>query len=126
LHFDYKGEQISREFISKPHLLEEGEGWKLIHCPTHPQHFYDVHRLEFNNRVTVQLQGSCHALSLVEGESVLLETSSGMRQRFNYAETFVIPAAAGSYQLISENGMPLKVIKCFVKSESEWMPGIVL
>jgi mannose-6-phosphate isomerase class I len=125
LYFDYKGERIPREFISKHHMLDEGKGWKLIHCPTHPQHFYDVHRLEFNNRVTVQLQGSCHALSLVEGESVLLETSSGMRQRFNYAETFVIPAAAGSYQLISENGMPLKVIKCFVKPESEWMPGVL-
>ena len=125
LYFDYKGERIQQEFISKPRLLEEGEGWQLIHCPTHAQHFYDVHRLEFNNCMTVHLQGSCHALSLVEGESVLLETASGMRQRFNYAETFVVPAAAGSYQLISENGMPIKVIKCFVKPESEWMPEVV-
>jgi mannose-6-phosphate isomerase class I len=125
LHFDRKGERIPREFISKPYLLDEGESWRLIHCPTHPQHFYDVHRLEFDDRVTVQLQGSCQALSLVEGESVLLETASGMRQRFNYAETFVVPAAAGSYQLISENGKPLQIIKCFIKPESEWMPGVL-
>lgn len=125
LYFDRKGERIPREFISKPYLLDDGDGWLLLHCPTHPAHFYDVHRLEFDDCVTVPLQGSCHALSLVQGESVLLETASGIRQRFNYAETFVVPAAAGSYQLISENGKPLKVIKCFVKPESEWMPGVL-
>jgi len=125
LYFDRKGERIRREFVSKPYLLESGDGWRLFHCPTHPEHFYDVHRLEFDDRVTVHLGGSCHALSLVEGKSVLLETLSGMHQRFNYAETFVVPAAVGSYQLISENGEPLRVIKCFVKPESEWMPGVL-
>jgi mannose-6-phosphate isomerase class I len=125
LYFDCKGERIPREFLSKSYLLDNGDGWRFVHCPTHPQHFYDVHRLEFDDCVTVHLQGSCHALSLVEGEFLLLETASGMRQRFNYAETFVVPAAAGSYRLISENGKPLKVIKCFVKPESEWMPGVL-
>ena len=125
LYFDRKGERIPREFFSKPYVLEEGEGWRLVHCPTHPHHFYDVHRLEFDERTSVQTHGSCHALSLVEGESVLLQTASGMRQGFHYAETFVVPAAAGSYQLISENRKPLKVIKCFVKPESEWIPGVV-
>jgi mannose-6-phosphate isomerase class I len=125
LYFDRKGERIPREFVSKPRLLEEGDGWRLVHCPTHPQHFYDVHRLEFDDRMTVHLRGSCHILSLVEGESVLLETASGMRQRFHYAETFVVPAAAGSYQLVSETGQPLKVVKCFVKPRSEWLPGVL-
>ena len=125
LYFDRKGERIQREFVSKPRVLEQGDGWRLVHCPTHPQHFYDVHRLEFDDRMTVHLQGSCHVLSLVEGESVLLETALGMRQRFNYAETFVVPAAAGRYQLVSENGKQLKVIKCFVKPRSEWLPGVM-
>jgi len=125
LYFDRKGERISREFVSKPRVLEQGNGWRLVHCPTHPQHFYDVHRFEFDERITVHLHGSCHILSLVEGESVLLETASGMHQRFNYAETFVVPAAAGSYQLVSEMGQSLKVVKCFVKPRSEWLPGVL-
>jgi mannose-6-phosphate isomerase class I len=125
LYFDRRGERIPREFVSKPSLLDQGKGWKLIHLPTHPEHFYDVHRLEFADYITVQLNGSCHVLSLVEGESVLLETASGMRQRFNYAETFVVPAAAGSYRLISEHGESLRILKCFVKPEFEWMPGVV-
>jgi len=125
LYFDRKGVRIPREFVSKPCLLESGDGWRLVHCPTHPQHFYDVHRFEFDDCVTVNTNGSCHVLSLVEGDTLILETASGMRQRFNYAETFVVPAAAGSYRLVSENAQPLRVVKAFVKPESEWMPGIV-
>ena len=54
-------------------------------------------------------------MSLVEGTSVMLETANGLRQRFNYAETFVVPAAAGRYTLTSEDNQPVKVIVAFVK-----------
>jgi hypothetical protein len=103
--------------VSKPCLLAEGEGWQLIHLPTHPQHFYDVHRFEFNHSVEAATQGSAHILMLVEGSGVILETANGLRQRFSFAETFVVPAAAGSYRLINEGREPIKVVKAFMKAE---------
>lgn len=125
LDFERKGERIPQEYISKPRVLESGEGWRLVHCPTHPQHFYDMHRLEFDGSISVDTQGSCHVLSLVEGDSVILETAAGMRPRFNYAETFVIPAAAGKYRLTSPDGRWIKVVKAFVKPKAQWAAGVV-
>ena len=117
LYFERSGQNAANELVSKPTVLQEGAGWRLIHMPTHSEHFYDVHRLEFAGSVEVSTDGSCHVLNLVEGESLILETGGGMRQRFNYAETFVVPAAANRYRLINEGDKPIKVVKAFMKSQ---------
>ncbi|WP_333863399.1 class I mannose-6-phosphate isomerase [Chitinophaga sp.] len=115
LDFSRKGARVQEELISKQSVIEKGENWQLVHAPTHKEHFYDVHRLEFDGEVTVETAGKCHVLMLVEGESVVVETANGFRQRYNYAETFAIPAAAGSYRIINEGGATAKVVKAFVK-----------
>jgi hypothetical protein len=56
---------------------------------------------------------------------VLLETAGGIRQRFQYAETFVVPAATGSYRLVSEAGSELQVVKAFIKPRTQWAEGVV-
>jgi mannose-6-phosphate isomerase class I len=114
LYFDRKKEEL----ISKPHTLSEGPGWRIVHLPTHSEHFYDVHRLEFDTSIEVDTQGQCHVLSLVEGSSIVLETAEGIQQRFNYAETFVVPAAARHYRLTNESGSTARVVKAFVKPDA--------
>lgn len=115
LDFERKGAKVQEELISKPSVIENGEDWQLVHLPTHPQHFYDIHRIEFENSVSINTEGSCHVLMLVEGSSILVHTANGFTQSFNYAETFVIPAAAESYQLINKDNVKAKVIKAFLK-----------
>ncbi len=115
LNFERKGERTLNELVSKPQLLAEGDGWKLIHLPTHAEHFYDLHRLEFQDRVDVDTEDSVQVMSLVEGESIRLETSEGLSQRFYFAETFVVPAAARRFTLINEGHEVAKVVKSFVK-----------
>jgi mannose-6-phosphate isomerase class I len=125
LYFERKGDMVGRELISQPRRVDGGPGWQLIHQPTHRHHFYDVQRYEFSDTVDVRTGGSCQVMSLVEGHSVLLETAGGERQRFHYAETFVVPAAAEHYRLISEDGSPIKVVKSYVKPQAEWVEGVV-
>jgi mannose-6-phosphate isomerase class I len=116
LTFERKGKRVQAELVSRPVLLDKGEDWRLLHLPTHAEHFYDIHRFEFSRTVEAAMQGSVHILMLVEGRSLILETANGMRQRFNYAETFVVPAAAGSYRLLNEGSEPIKVVKAFMKA----------
>jgi hypothetical protein len=52
---------------------------------------------------------------LVEGTSLLLETCNGKCQRFNYAETFLVPAATDRYRLINKGRTPAKVVKAYLK-----------
>jgi predicted NBD/HSP70 family sugar kinase/mannose-6-phosphate isomerase class I len=115
LDFARKGSKVREELISKSQVLEEGKDWRIIHLPTHAAHFYDVHRIEFLHDVEIETNNQCHVLMLVEGSAVSVRTKNGSTQRFHYAETFVIPAAAGSYQLINHGNTELKVIKAFVK-----------
>jgi mannose-6-phosphate isomerase class I len=115
LNFQRKGEKVSKELISHPRTLEEKEGYRLVHLPTHAEHFYDVHRLEFEKEIRVETDNKCHVMMIVEGQSVSVRTAGGETHRFNYAETFVIPAAAGSYHLINEGPSPVKIIKAFIK-----------
>jgi mannose-6-phosphate isomerase class I len=115
LNFDRKGDRVKEELISKQQILEEASGYQLVHLPTHTEHFYDVHRIEFEKEVQVENNNCCHVMMLVEGETIEVETADGSKQVFAYAETFVIPAAAKSYRITNLGNKPAKVIKAFLK-----------
>ncbi|WP_081852554.1 ROK family protein [Prevotella sp. 10(H)] len=115
LRFDRQGEIVSKELISKPYILEKTDSYTLEHVPTHKEHFYDVHRYRFDKKINISTNNKCHVWMLVEGSSVTLKTNDGMEYDFNYAETFVIPAAAHSYTLINKGSKPAIMVKSFVK-----------
>lgn len=115
LNFDRKGAVVQQELISKPICIDNGMDWQIIHLPTHAEHFYDVHRLEFKTSIIIDTDEKCHVLMLVEGTSVILTSMDGVNTIFQYAETFVIPANAGRYKLINGGDQLIKIIKAFIK-----------
>ena len=115
LCFDRKGEKIRKEHVCHPVLMEKGTDWELWHMPTHPKHSYDVHRYKIGTEVSVNTEGKCHVLNLVEGETADLVTENGKTFHLSYAETLVISAAAGSYRIVNTSGREIMMVKAFMK-----------
>jgi mannose-6-phosphate isomerase class I len=115
LDFSRKGEVVARDFISRPVLLDEGEGWKKFHLPTHPLHYYDVWRYHVLTSAVIETDNRCHVLNLVEGGPVLVETDNGCSLRVSYAETFCVPAGAGSYRLSNLGEGEIMAVVAFIK-----------
>ncbi|MGV8828271.1 MAG: class I mannose-6-phosphate isomerase [Breznakibacter sp.] len=115
LCFDRQGEKVKAELVAKPALIGQGKDWKQYHLATHKNHSYDVERYHFFSEIEVETKGRCHVLSLVEGSSIKVITLDGAVQHFNYAETFVIPAAANGYRIVNESGAEALVVVAYMK-----------
>ena len=114
LDFERQG-QVARDLVAKPVVLSETSQGRVIHLPTHEEHFYDVHRLEFSGIMYAETKGSPHVLCLVEGSSVAVHIVDKPSKIYHFAETFIVPAAVTSYALESSSGEPVKVIQAFLK-----------
>jgi mannose-6-phosphate isomerase class I len=115
LDFERKGSQVTEKLVSKQYVMEQQADWQIVHVPTHADHFYDVHRVEFDSEITIATDNCCHILMLVEGFAIKIETANGSVKEYAYAETVVIPAAAGSYKLTNLGSSRAKVVKAFLK-----------
>ena len=117
VRFERNGKVVPETLISKPNVMERNESYTQEHLPTHPDHFYDVHRYRLHDAhsLTIDTGNRCHVWMVVEGSGVEVETADGRRERYNYLETFIIPAAAGSYTLYNVSGGDLLMVKAFVK-----------
>ena len=54
-------------------------------------------------------------MTLVEGDTVRLETENGISRVFACAETFIVPAAAIGNKLINLGKNRAKILKAFLK-----------
>lgn len=115
LNFSRKGTQVEKELISHPVLSESTDAFQRWDLPTHKEHYYAIQRLEIKTSTREYTKDQCHIMMVVEGAAVEVLLDNGVRCRYNYAETFIIPASVGTYQLINPSGGLIKVVKSFVK-----------
>ncbi len=115
LRFDRRGALARRELLSVPEIIAQSPGWTLESLPTHPVHFYAVERLTFTGQATLETRGGVLVLNLVEGESIQV-LANGCDDVRNYAETFVVAAAAGACTLVNLGTRPARVVCARLKN----------
>lgn len=121
VRFERNGPTVPQTLISRPVVIERNDDYVQEHLPTHPDHFYDVHRyrLHAGRSLAIDTADRCHVWMIVEGSHVEVSTADRRRERYNYLETFILPAAAGRYTLHNVSDDDLLLVKAFVKDSYE-------
>jgi mannose-6-phosphate isomerase class I len=95
----------ARDLIPEPRIVRPGE----LELGRHPELFFAVHRLEFEDEIDDDTAGRFHVLNLAEGEQAEIEGHP-----LSFAETIVVPASVGEYRIRRVRGPACKVVKAFV------------
>ena len=101
IQWDRDTEYVHNHLANHFEPVSGGEGWSEVRTGLHPNEFIETRRHRFSVPVAHDSCGGVNVLNLVEGEEAVVESPSGAFEPFivHYAETFIIPAAAGKYTI---------------------------
>ncbi len=112
-----RGGAVQRDLVPQPRPLRHGHGWKEVVLGDLPEMFFEVRRLELLPGAVAQDSTitSFHVLNVVEGDGVLVEPAHAAAHSLAYAETMVVPASVGPYQLRPLGARAVRVVKALVR-----------
>ena len=102
--------------IRAPSPLGSGAGWHEEVLARLPEVFFEVRRVALDTDAPVSFDPTdgFHVINVVEGAGVVVTTASATHE-VSYAETLVIPAAAGPYALRRQGRERVRVVKALVR-----------
>ena len=108
---------VAKHLKQRPRLLRSSKDWAEYLLGEHGKMCYKVHRLEFREKIDDDTRGKFHILTLVEGESVIVQSKKHSERKYelNYTETVIVPASIGSYSVINSGESPCKLTKALLK-----------
>jgi mannose-6-phosphate isomerase class I len=111
---------VKRNLINAVKPLGAGEGWREERTGLHGYEFIETRRHWFTRPVAHHTDGTVNVLNLVEGEVAIVTSPERAFEPFEvrYAETFIVPAAVGTYTIQpAVAGAQCATIKAFVRPE---------
>lgn len=121
IQWDRTTNWVRRSLVNQITPLGSGEGWREERTGLHEREFIETRRHWFTGAVPHRGTGGVNVLNLVEGREAVVESPTGAFQPFvvHYAETFIVPAAAGDYIIRpfgEAEGKECGTIKAFVRT----------
>ncbi len=127
IQWQYGTQWVEHNLINHITPLERGKWWREEQTGLHASQFIETRRHWFTGPVVHRSTQSVNVLNLVEGSAVKVESPDGCFDPLviHYAETFIVPAAAGDYVITPLDGTsesPLATIKAFVRGQNADLP----
>lgn len=114
---------VKRNLVNQVKPVQQGDGWCEEHTGLHEREFIETRRHWFTKTVSHGDGCGVNVLNLCEGEEAIVEspTESFPALIVHYAETFIVPAAAGPYTIRphgDSEGKKCGTIKAFVRAKA--------
>ena len=119
VQWDRDADFARRELINHLTPLGSGPGWRAERTGLHEREFIETHRHWFTGTAPHAAHDTVNVLNLVAGREAVVESPAAAFAPFvvHYAETFIMPAAAGAYTVRSPGG-ECATIKAFVRADA--------
>jgi mannose-6-phosphate isomerase class I len=112
---------VKRELVNCVEPIASGNGWTEERTGLHNREFIETRRHWFTEAVQHNTDGGVNVLNLIEGEEAIIESPTGAFEPYvvHYAETFIIPAAVGTYTIRPHGlsaGKKCATLKAYVRT----------
>ncbi len=110
---------VKHELVNQTVVLQHGEGWREERTGLHATEFLETRRHWFSALVPHHSRGNLNVLNLVEGSEAVVSSPTGAFPPLfvHYAETFIVPASVGEYQIapVSSTEKSMATLKAYVR-----------
>ena len=105
-------------------MLRSGSGWQEERLGSLSEVFFEVRRLTLmaGHSAPDRTGDRFHVLNVVGGAGAVLVPAAGPFHVINYAETIVVPAAVGAYELQPLGTGRVRVVKALVAESAVLSP----
>jgi len=110
-------EWVQENLVNAITLIYQSEQGIVERTGLHEREFLDTFRVSTSTKLPIHRNGSVHMLNLVEGECATLvsEEEHFPPLELHYAETCVVPEAAGTYWIHSIDGTCVRILIACVR-----------
>lgn len=122
IQWDRRVSWTEKNLMNRFEKIAEGDGWIEERTGLHEFQFIETRRHWFTGTVPHQTYGCVNVINLVEGREVIVESPDRSFEPFivHYAETFIVPAAVGTYTIRPHGesvGTRCGTLKAFVRAD---------
>lgn len=118
IQWDRDTKWVHENLVGQTTVVHQDENALVERTGLHEREFIDTFRYTTTSSVTVARNGSVHVLNLVDGARARLVSPDGAFAPFelHYAETCILPQAAGDYRIEAPDGAEVKMIVACVRN----------